>query len=90
MNITPFQQVCITYLTNLRTTHQHALATAELSLRADLEAFLKQAAELANRPVQMIGEAKKLAVGKQIVVTLSETIRLMAAIDEWIPGFPIQ
>ena len=61
---TPFQQLCLTYLTELREAHQQALATDELSLRPALDRFLKVAAEQIGRPVVFLSEAKKIASGR--------------------------
>ena len=61
---TPFQQLCLTYLTELREAHQQALATDELSLRPALDRFLKAAAEQIGRPVVFLSEAKKIASGR--------------------------
>jgi len=59
-----FQEACIEYLTNLRDTHSSMLATEELSLRPALDTFLKRAAEIFGRPVQFVGEPKKIRVGR--------------------------
>ena len=56
---TPFQQLCLMYLTELREARQHALATDELSLRPALDRFLKAAAEQIGRPIVFLSEAKK-------------------------------
>ncbi|GAK53870.1 adenine specific DNA methyltransferase [Candidatus Moduliflexus flocculans] len=61
---TPFQQLCLMYLTELREARQHALATDELSLRPALDRFLKAVAEQIGRPVVFLSEAKKIASGR--------------------------
>jgi len=52
------------YLTALRDLHDNAQATDELSLRDALSNLFKQTADRLERPVQFIGEGKKVAVGK--------------------------
>jgi len=59
-----FQEACREYLTNLRDTHSSMLATEELSLRPALDTFLKRATEIFGRPVQFVGEPKKIRVGR--------------------------
>ena len=61
---TPFQPLCVEYLTALREARQHALATDELSLRPALDALLKQASAHFERPVAFLSEAKKISSGR--------------------------
>ena len=68
-----FHQACIHYLNELRTLRGSAVATEELSLRAALDRFLKQVAEIPERPVQFIGEGKSVKVGRpDFTVTLND------------------
>jgi len=68
-----FEQHCIDYLKTLRALHGSALTTAELSLRTALENFLKRTAETFARPVQFIGEGKRIQVGRpDFIVTINE------------------
>ncbi len=72
MNI-DFQEACKEYLTNLRDMRGSMLATGELSLRPALDTFLKRAAEIFGRPVQFVGEPKKIPVGRpDFTVTVND------------------
>ena len=69
----PFRQICADYLTELRALCGSVMATGELSLRPALDRFLNRAAEVFSRPVQFIGEGKKVAAGKpDFVVTRND------------------
>lgn len=59
-----FRVVCTTYLMSLRTIRANSHATDELSFRASLDTLLNEAAKDTSRPVQIIGEAKKLKSGR--------------------------
>ncbi len=68
-----FQEACKEYLTNLRDMRGSMLATGELSLRPALDTFLKRAAEIFGRPVQFVGEPKKIPVGRpDFTVTVND------------------
>lgn len=76
-----FQNLCDTYLRDIRRTHENPLATGELSLHRHLTTFLEHAAACLGHDITITHEPRLLAVGRPDFIAMDASQNAVGSIE---------